>query len=81
MDFYQTGISLASNKTFPKCKALMFNNSSTAAATTLFLYKAGGTGGTFGVSYTASANSNSILPIQCSQIGTIGSSTTVTALY
>ena len=81
MDFYQTGITLAENKIFPKCKALLFNNAGAAAATTIYLYKAGGTGGTYGTAYTAAASSCSILPIQCSSIGTIGANTTVSALY
>ena len=83
MDIYLTGRTLGRDTSFPKCKALMFNNSTASAITsTVHLYTAGGTGGTFATSVTAPISSQFILPIQCGSIGSTGAAgLTITALY
>ena len=84
MDKYLTGREVGQNTSFPKCKALMFNNSTAGAITsTVYLYTAGTqSGGTFAVSVTTPVNSQFILPIQCGSIGSTGATgLTVTALY
>jgi len=78
MDKYSIGRAVTANTSFPLCKGLMISG---AAAGTVVLYlNSGGLAGATMAATVAPLAGITILPLQCSSIGAITTST-VTALY
>ena len=90
MDKYSSGLAITQNTSFPKCKALMIENSyGSMSSVVLHHYVSGSAGATLAATYSAKAESTMVVSLQCASIGDIYQGdvdlgipeTKVTALY